>query len=216
MRRPRLSAIRLRSGVVAVLAASGLISLASGCGGSGRLASPRATGPTDLAAEKLEAQSCSAQTSTASPHEVRHCEFELPNGRRFECNMASFRASAPTAGEVQASKSCVALRPAASGAVIEAIAKARACLRRAGLEVKGGPVPSRGHASGGPEGELIVGDALIGFYADPRSAQRAEPEVLRNAGGFGGKPERRGAVAVLWIRPPPRDRRARVLACVST
>jgi hypothetical protein len=129
--------------------------------------------------------------------------------------MASIRAAAPSAGEVEASKSCVALRPAASSVVIEAIAKARACLRRDGFDVKGGPVPSRGHTSAGPEGELVVGDALIGFYTDPRSAQRAEPEVLRNAGGFGAKAERRGAVTVLWIRPPARDLRARVLACVS-
>lgn len=216
MRRPRPSAIRLPSGVVAALAASVLISLAGGCGGSGQLASPRATASAGLAAEKLEAQSCSAQTSTASPHEIRHCEFELPNGRRFKCNMASFRGSAPTAGEVEASKACVAMRPAASGGVIEAIAQARACLRRDGFEVKGGPVPPGGHASGGPEGELVVGDALIGFYVDPRYAQRAEPEVLRSARGFGGKPERRGAVTVVWIRPPTNDLRVRVLACMTT
>ncbi len=128
--------------------------------------------------------------------------------------MASFQASAPTAGQVEASKSCVALHPAASATVIEAIARAQACLRRDGLEVKGGPVPPGGHTPGGPEGELVLGDALIGFYTDPRSAKRAEPEVLRNARGFGGTPERRGAVTVLWIRPPPNDLRARVLACV--
>jgi hypothetical protein len=199
-----------------LLTASVLISLASGCGGAAQRGSPRATGPTGLAAEKLEAQSCSAQRSTSSPHEVRYCEFELADGRRFNCNMASFQASAPTAGQVEASKSCVALRLAASAAVIQAVAKAQACLTGHGLEVKGGPVPPGGHGPGGPEGELVVGDALIAFYADPRSAKRAEPEVLRNVGGFGGTPERRGAVTVLWIRPPPNDLRARVLACVFT
>ncbi|MGO8906439.1 MAG: hypothetical protein ACLQMH_12570 [Solirubrobacteraceae bacterium] len=130
--------------------------------------------------------------------------------------MASLKGSAPTAGEVEASKSCVALRPAASASAIKAIARARACLTSHGLEVKGGPVPPAGRAPGGPEGELVVSDGLIGFYADPRSAERAEPEVLRNAGRFGGKPERRGAVTVLWIRPPPNDLRAKVLACVIT
>jgi hypothetical protein len=164
----------------------------------------------------VEAQSCSAQTSSGSTHEIRHCEFELPNGRRFECNMASFRGSAATAGEVEASKACVAMPPAASGGVIEAIAQVRACLRRDGFEVKGGPVPPGAHAPGGPEGELVVGDALIGFYVDPRSAERAEPEVLRNSGGLDGKPERRGAVTVVWVRPPTNDLRARVLACLTT
>jgi hypothetical protein len=186
----------------------------SGCGRAAQPTSPRVTGPTGVAEEKLEAQSCSAAVSTASPREVRHCEFELQDGRRFNCNMASFQASAPTAGEVEASKSCVALLPAASASVIKAIAKAQACLTSHGLEVKGGPVPPGGHAPGGPEGELAVGDALIAFYANPRSAKRAAPEVLRNAGGVGGKPERRGAVTVLWIRPPPNDLRAKVLACV--
>jgi hypothetical protein len=127
--------------------------------------------------------------------------------------MSSLKASAPTAREIEASKSCVAQRPAASASVIKAIARAQACLTSHGLEVKGGPVPPAGHAPGGPQGELVVSDALIGFYADPRSARRAEPEVLRNAGHFGGKPERRGAVTVLWIRPPPNDLRAKVLAC---
>ena len=84
------------------------------------------------------------------------------------------------------------------------------------MEVKGGPVPPAGHGPGGPEGELVVGDALIAFYADERFAQRAEPEVLRNAGGFGGKLERRGAVTVLWIHPPAADLRAKVLACMFT
>jgi hypothetical protein len=164
----------------------------------------------------LEAQSCSAEVSTASPREIRHCEFELKDGRRFNCNMASLKASAPTAGEVEASKSCVALGPAASASVIKAIGKAQACLASQGLEVKGGPVPPAGHAPGGPEGELVIGNALIAFYPNPRSAKRAEPEVLRNAGRFGGKPDRRGAVTVLWIHPPSNDLRARVLACVFT
>jgi hypothetical protein len=216
MRRPRSLVRRLRSGLVAVLVAGIFVSLAGGCGGTAEPASPRATGPSGVAAEKLEAQSCSAQTSTTSPHEVRHCEFELQDGRRFNCNMASFQTSAPTAREVAASKSCVALLPAASATVIQAIAEAQACLTSHGLEVKGGPVPPGGRAPGGPEGELVVGDALIAFYANPRSAKRAEPEVLRNAGGFGGKPERRGAVTVLWIRPPPSDLRARVQACAFT
>ncbi len=169
-----------------------------------------------VTAQRLEAYGCSAEVSTARPHEVRHCEFELRDGRRFNCNMASFQASAPTEGEVAASKSCVALGPAASATVIKAIAEAQACLARRGLEVKGGPVPPAGHAPGGPEGELIIGDALIAFYPSPRSAKQAEPEVLRNVRAFGGKPERSDAVTILWIRRPPNGLRAKVVACVFT
>jgi hypothetical protein len=212
----RSLARRRRGGLPAVLVASALISLASGCGSAAQPASSRASGPTDVATQKLEAQSCSAEETTSRPGEVRHCEFELQDGRRFNCNMAPFQASAPTAGEIEASKSCVALGPAASASVIKAIANAQACLTSHGLEVKGGPVPPAGHAPGGPEGELVVGGALVAFYPNPRSAKRAEPEVLRNAGSVGGKPERRGAVTVLWIRPPPNELRARVLACVFT
>ncbi len=216
MPHPRSMAVRPRSGLVAVLVVSVSISPASGCGGAAQPASPRASGLTGAAAETLEAQGCSAEASTTSPYEVRHCEFELKDGRRFNCNIASLKASAPTAGEVETSKSCVALGPAASASVIKAIAKAQACLTSRGLVVKGGPVPPAGHAPGGPEGELIIGDALIAFYPSPRSAKQAEPEVLRNAGAVGGKPERRGAVTVLWLRQPPNDLRAKLLACVSS
>jgi hypothetical protein len=82
--------------------------------------------------------------------------------------------------------------------------------------VKGGPVPPGGHGPSGPEGELMVSDALIAFYADPHLAKRAEPEVLRNARGFGGKLESRGAVTVLWIQPPSNALRSGVQACVLT
>jgi hypothetical protein len=153
-------------------------------------------------------------------HEVRHCEYVLPDGRRFNCNMASFQTSAPTISEVKHSKACVALPrvspPTASPAVVKTIGRARACLIRAGLAVKGGPVPPEGHGPGGPEGELIVCDALIAFYIDPNTAKRAEPEVLHNARGFHGEVERRSAVTVLWLQPPPNHLRSSVHGCVFT
>jgi hypothetical protein len=135
--------------------------------------------------------------------------------------MASFVASAPTVSEVEGSKSCVSLRRVSahspSAHVVEAIANARACLTSHRLLVKGGPVPPAGHGPGGPEGELIVGNgtggAFIAFYPDPRSAERLEPEVTRNAHGFGGQVERGGAVTVVWIRPPASGLRASVQAC---
>ncbi len=134
--------------------------------------------------------------------------------------MASFQTSAPTASEVEASKACVALprasQPTASPAVVKAIVRSRACLIRVGLAVKGGPVPPEGHGPGGPEGELIAGDALIAFYVDPGTAKRAEPEVLHNARTFHGEVERRGTVTVLWLQPPPKDLLSNVHGCVFT
>jgi hypothetical protein len=152
-------------------------------------------------------------------HEVRYCEYVLPDGRRFSCNMASFQQSAPTVSEVKHSKACVALprvsTPTASPRVVKAIDSARACLIHAAVRVKGGPVPPEGHGPGGPEGELIVSDALIAFYIDSATAKRAEPEVLHNARSFHGEVERRGAVTILWVRSPPNDLRSDVHGCVS-
>jgi hypothetical protein len=100
--------------------------------------------------------------------------------------------------------------------VVKAIERARACLIGAGLSVNGGPVPPAGPGPGGPEGELIVGGALIAFYADPETAKQAEPEVLRNARGFHGEVERRGTVTVLWLQPPANHLRSSVLGCGFT
>lgn len=131
--------------------------------------------------------------------------------------MTALRTPAPTASEVEDSKACVASprahTPTASPAVVEAIGRARSCLADAGLAVKGGAVPPEGHGPGGPEGELIVSDALIAFYADAGTARRAEPEVLHNARGFHGEVERAGAVTVLWLQPPPGNLRSSVRAC---
>jgi hypothetical protein len=223
VRRPRSLAATLPNGIVAALTTGAVVLLATGCGGPTKVSSAKAAGPpaARAVADQLTSQSCSASTSTASSHEIRYCEFVLPGGRRFNCNMASFEASAPTVSEVEGSKSCVSLRrvsaPTASAHVVEAIARARACLTSHGLLVKGGAVPPAGHGPGGPEGELIVGNgtggAFIAFYPDPHSAERLEPEVIRNARGFGGQVERRGAVTVLWIRPPASGLRAGVQAC---
>jgi hypothetical protein len=158
--------------------------------------------------------------SNGSSREVRYCEYVLPDGRRFNCNMASFQTSAPNTSEVEGSKACVALPrvspPTASHAVTKTIGRARACLIRAGLAVRGGPVPPEGRGPGGPEGELIVSDAFIAFYIDPGTAKRAEPEVLHNARRFHGEVERRSTVTILWLHPPPKDLRSNVHGCVFT
>jgi hypothetical protein len=219
MRRPRPLAATVLNGVAPILVASMLVLLVSGCDGSTKSSPAQASGPRAVrtVADQLTSQGCSASMSSGSSSTVRYCEFVLPDGRRFNCNMASFQASVPTSGVVATSKSCVGLprvsAPTASARVVKAIAKARACLTSGGLAVKGGPVPPEGHSPGGPEGELIVGGAFIAFYADPRIAKRAEPEVLRNARGFGGEVVRRGAVTILWIGPPGNDLRTSVQAC---
>jgi hypothetical protein len=203
------------------LAASILVLSTSACGAAPVPSSSRATRSTRIAvaADQLTSQSCSASTmSNGSSREVRYCEYVLSDGRRFNCNMASLKTSTPTTSEVKRDKACVALprvsAPTASHAVVKAIGRARACLRHAGLAVKGGPVPPEGHGPGGPEGELTVNDALIAFYIDPGTAKRAEPEVLHNARSFHGEVERRGTVTVLWLRPPPKDLRSKVHGCV--
>ena len=220
MQRPRSFAALLRAGVVAMLVTGAVVLLATACG-STKASSMQA------AARPAAFQSCSASSSASSPtassHEVRYCEFVLPDGQRFNCKMASFEASAPSVSDVEGNKSCVSLRPVSvptaseHARVVEAIAKARACLTSHGLLLRGGPVPPAGHGPGGPEGELIVGNgtggAFIAFYPDRHSAEGLEPEVIRNARGFGGLVERRGAVTVLWIRPPTSSLRMSVQAC---
>jgi hypothetical protein len=210
----------LLTGVLAMLTTGAVVLLVTGCGSTKASLMQAAGRP---AAFQSCSESSSASSPTASSHEARYCEFVLPDGRRFNCKMASFEASAPTVSEVEGSKSCVSMRrvsvPTASehAHVVEAIAKARACLRSHGLLLKGGPVPPAGHDPGGPEGEVIVGNgtggAFIAFYPNPRNAEQLEPEVIRNARGFGGQVERRGAVSILWIRPPPSALRASVQAC---
>lgn|GEM_PF-4733626 len=99
--------------------------------------------------------------------------------------------------------------------MVDAIAKAHACLAGNGLVVHGGPVPPEGHGPGGPEGELITSGALIAFYADARSAKQAEPEVLREAQRLGATLDRRNAVTVFWLlRRPTPDVRGRLERCV--
>ena len=51
------------------------------------------------------------------------------------------------------------------------------------------------------------------FYLDPAKAKRFEPHLARDAQNFGGQVERRGAVTVVWTRPPTGDLRNSVQAC---
>jgi hypothetical protein len=92
------------------------------------------------------------------------------------------------------------------------------CLLGQGLRVTGGPVfPSESQAPEGADGELIVGSgaggAFIAFYRDASRAKRLEPDVAQNARRLGGQAERRGAVTVLWIRPPTSGLRKSMRAC---
>jgi len=210
-----------RSRLAEVFAASLLALSVGGCGGAIKPSESSVSGPTEgrAVAAQLTSNSCSASEPSTGGREVRHCEFVLPDRQAFNCNMASLRTSAPTANEVEHSKACVSVGrvspPTASAAVVDAIAKAHACLAGDGLAVHGGPVPPEGHGPGGPEGELITSGALIAFYADARIAKQAEPEVLREAHRLGATVDRRNAVTVFWLlRRPAPDVRGRVERCV--
>jgi hypothetical protein len=73
------------------------------------------------------------------------------------------------------------------------------------------------HSPVAPIGELLVvnGNApvLIGFYENGRVAQRFEPTAIRNIRRVGGQLARRGAVIVLWTRPPAARLRLATEAC---
>jgi len=108
--------------------------------------------------------------------------------------------------------------PAAVRAVTAAIATARRCLTAAGLHAVGGPViPPNPPGSTSPDGEVLVSagpiPVFVAFYTDTGKARRLEGEVTRNAARIGGQVERRGAVTVLWTRPPGTKLRQTVEAC---
>jgi hypothetical protein len=108
--------------------------------------------------------------------------------------------------------------PANIRAVSAAIAKTSACLNARGRRAGGGPVippdPYDGHAA---DGEVTLADGktagFIAFYRDARRARRLESEVAANAKHLGGEIERRGAVTLLWTRPPSRGLRQDMRAC---
>ena len=221
MARPSSLTDKAHSRLVEVFAVSLLALTVGGCGGAIKPSESSVTGSTEGRAvpAQLTSNSCSASESSTGGREVRHCEFVLPDRHAFNCNMASLRTSTPTATEVEHSKACVSVSrispPRASAAVVDAIAKAHACLVSNGLAVQGGPVPPEGHGPGGLEGELITSGALIAFYADARIAKRAEPEVLREAHRLGATVDRRNAVTFFWLpRRPAPDVRGRVERCV--
>jgi hypothetical protein len=69
-----------------------------------------------------------------------------------------------------------------------------------------------------PLGELIVGPppTFVAFYKNRQAAREAEPMVLQNARHLGGVVARRGAVTVIWTRPPVSARRSVVEGCAFT
>jgi hypothetical protein len=147
----------------------------------------------------------------------------LSDGRRYRCPGSEFGRSTPTPSLLAHAKRCVALSrlvvPAALRAVFAAIAATRTCLSTKGLRVTGGPVfPPDKQNTGSPNGELVAGapgagGAFVAFYGNAQQAQRLEPDVARNARRFGGQVERRGAVTIVWIRPPARSVRLAVQTC---
>jgi hypothetical protein len=78
-------------------------------------------------------------------------------------------------------------------------------------------LPPHPPGSSSADGELVVGDAasgaFIAFYRDAGRARRLEAGVVRNAVRVGWKVEQRGAVTVIWVRPPASELRNGVDAC---
>jgi hypothetical protein len=171
---------------------------------------------------QVSSSSCSASGESGSSGSVTSCKFVLSDGRQFICPEA-FALSHPTVDDIVRAKVCSSL---ASSAVAPtalplrtAIANARGCLTGQALSAHGGPAsPAGPSAASSPDGELIVrsgnGGAFVAFYANARKAERLEPGVLQNARRFGGQVQRRGAVTVIWVRPPATELRAVVDRCV--
>ena len=59
-------------------------------------------------------------------------------------------------------------------------------------------LPGQGQGPPHPEGQLLVASTPILFYASPQIAKEAEPSLVKYTNGTNIKPERRGAVTVVW------------------
>jgi hypothetical protein len=205
-----------------LLAAGVLTSATAGCGGIS--ASTRSAPASRAVGIPIQVTSSScrysgALTSTTS-HGAESCVYVLSDGERFSCPDALGPPS-PSLKTLEETKTCARLTklviPAGIRDVFAAIARTHACLTAQRLRVTGGPVfpAQRPHE---PDGELILGngypEAFVAFYEDPAAAQRKEPRIMRNAGRLRGEVERRGAVTVLWTRPPQRQLRQSLQTCL--
>jgi hypothetical protein len=192
---------------------------AAGCGAAVRTQSSQRS--TAAAGPQLTSESCQASAVKPGSGELRYCVFTLTDGRRFRCSGSAFATATPTVDALSRAKACASLRPIAAprapaGAVAR-VARTRTCLAARGFRVSGGAVAPE--AGSGAVGELTIrgqgAGGLIGFFRDARSAERQASLVRGRAQGTGGLVEGRGAVMVLWVRPPAAGERARVLACSS-
>ncbi|HEY6396730.1 MAG TPA: hypothetical protein VIX82_04670, partial [Solirubrobacteraceae bacterium] len=172
----------------------------------------------------VQVSSVSCRTSsTAATGVVDHpCVFTLTDGTRFGCPESFALGRSQTPARLEHAKACTRLPPvqvpASSRPVFAAVEKARSCLIGLRLRVVGGPVVGLGATTPDtPLGELIVvrdaAPTFIAFYKTSQAARQAEPMVLQNVRRLGGRAARRGAVTVLWSRPPASARRADVEAC---
>jgi hypothetical protein len=187
--------------LVALLAASAAALWAGGCGGT--------------------TNAYTTSEGSGSGPERTYCEFVSRDGRRFKCLGRRFELSHPNASGLAHDKACTPLSrlpvQVVPSRLLTALARARACLTNHGFRVTGGTLGPGERTPSTPEAELIAGNrsdgAFIAFYTDSRSAQRIEPELTPFAHRFGGRVERRGAVTVVWIRPPASGLRTSVQAC---
>jgi hypothetical protein len=216
--RAALGAIR-RGRLPATIAVGVLALAAAGCGEAARTQSSQRS--TFAQGPQLTSESCQATSVKPGSGELRYCVFMLTDGRRFRCSATAFATATPTVEQLSRAKACVSLGPIAvpraPAAAVASVARTRTCLLGRGFRVSGGAVAPQ--AGSGADGELTIrgqgASGLIGFFRDARSAERQESLVRGRAQGAGGLIEGRGAVMVLWVRPPAVAERAGVLACSS-
>jgi hypothetical protein len=211
--------------LLAVIAVVVIAVCVGGCGSDAK--PPSNTGTQSNAAGGVEVMpdgcSSSASRSSASgatSESSSGCQFVLTDGRRFSCQSSLFTKAIPSVAELVHANGC---RPisrlrisAALRASFAAIAKSRACMASAGLQVVGGPVLP--HGSSSPDGELDIGNgsggALIAYYLDPSEARRLESGIVKRTKSLGAEVERHGAVTVVWIGAASSARRD-VRTCVQ-
>jgi hypothetical protein len=193
-------------GALSAIAIGGAIALSSG------------SAPAASSHLQIDSVSC---LETSAPGHPAHgaCTYLLTDGRRFKCPLRfSERRQTPTS--LERARACRPLRPfhipAAWKPVFTHLYAVQACLARKGVSTSGGPFLEGPRPRTRPIGELITKTrptAFIAFYTTARVAKRAEPQVLASARRIGGRVQRRGAVTVLWTKPPAARQRATAEAC---
>jgi hypothetical protein len=187
--------------------------LLSSCGSSAR--------PAAVSAARVQSGTCQG-THGATRVVVDSCLFLLSDGQQFSCSLThagnALNGRMPTEAVLEHTTGCkrlaaLRLSPALRG-VLASVNRARGCLKGKGLSALGG-LPPKPPESSTPDGELVLSksSAFVAYYTDAATATAAAPEINRNA-PRGSRVERRGAVTILWTRPPSQSVRSALERCV--